>query len=111
MAEWDEIKKLADKYNLIIFEDAAESIGSTYKNIPSENLGMHHFLVFTEQKHCTGEGGMLVTDDKKLFERAKFLKRSWKKPGSYFTEEVAFKYMPFNVQAAMGFGQLKRIKN
>lgn len=53
---------------------------------------------------------MLVTDDKKLFERAKFLRDHGRKPGSYFTEEVAFKYMPFNVQAAMGYGQLKRIK-
>ena len=48
MAEWDEIKKLADKYNLIIFEDAAESIGSTYKNIPSGKFGDASFLVFIE---------------------------------------------------------------
>ena len=53
------------------------------------------FLVFTEQKTLsTGEGGMMLTDNKKLFERAKFLRDHGRKPGSYFTEEVAFKYMP-----------------
>ncbi len=53
---------------------------------------------------------MMLTDNKKLFERAKFLRDHGRKPGSYFTEEVAFKYMPFNLQAALGYAQLKRIK-
>ena len=53
---------------------------------------------------------MMLTDNKKLFERAKFLRDHGRKPGSYFTEEVAFKYMPFNPQAALGYAQLKRIK-
>jgi len=110
MAEWDQIKKLADKYNLIIFEDAAESIGSTYKNIPSGKFGDASFFSFHRTKTlCTGEGGMLVTDDKKLFERAKFLRDHGRQPGSYFTEEVAYKYMPFNLQAALGYGQLQRV--
>ena len=50
---------------------------------------------------------MLVTDDKKLFERAKFLRDHGRQPGSYI-EEVAYKYS-LNLQAALGYGQLQRV--
>ena len=70
---------------------------------------MASFFSFHRTKTLsTGEGGMMLTDNKKLFERAKFLRDHGRKPGSYFTEEVAFKYMPFNLQAALGYAQLKK---
>ena len=111
MADWNEILRLQKKYNFEIFEDAAESLGSSYGNVKSGKFGLASFFSFHRTKTLsTGEGGMMLTDNKKLFERAKFLRDHGRRPGSYFTEEVAFKYMPFNLQAALGYAQLKRIK-
>jgi perosamine synthetase len=53
---------------------------------------------------------MMLTDDAELFERCRFLRDHGREPGSYFNTEVAYKYMPFNVQAALGYGQLLRIE-
>ena len=53
---------------------------------------------------------MMLTDNKKLFERAKFLRDHGRKPGSYFTEESGVQVYAFNLQAALGYAQLKRIK-
>ncbi len=50
-----------------------------------------------------------MLDDEGLFNRCKFLRDHGRQPGSYFNTEVTFKYMPFNVQAALGYAQFKRI--
>ena len=52
---------------------------------------------------------MLLLDDRKLFERCKFLRDHGRKPGTYFNTEVTFKYMPFNLQGALGYAQFLRI--
>lgn len=54
---------------------------------------------------------MLLTDDEKLYERCLFLRDHGRKPGGpkYYSYAVTYKYMPFNVQAALGFAQLQRI--
>ena len=54
---------------------------------------------------------MILTDDTTLYERCRLLRDHGRKPGSYFNTEVAFKYMPFNVQAALGYGQFLRIED
>jgi perosamine synthetase len=55
---------------------------------------------------------MLLLDDEKLYERCSFLRDHGRKPGGpmYFNFEVTFKYMPFNVQAALGYAQFQRIQ-
>ncbi|MBI3774172.1 MAG: DegT/DnrJ/EryC1/StrS family aminotransferase, partial [Gammaproteobacteria bacterium] len=59
----------------------------------------------------TGEGGMLLLDDDKLFERCMFLRDHGRKPGGsmYYNYEVTYKYMPFNLQAALGYAQFQRL--
>jgi len=58
----------------------------------------------------TGEGGMLVTDDEKLYERAKFFNNHGRDPkGSFWIFEVGYKYKMSNLQAALGLAQLERI--
>jgi dTDP-4-amino-4,6-dideoxygalactose transaminase len=52
---------------------------------------------------------MLLLDDEKIYERCKFLRDHGRAPGTYFNTEVTFKYMPFNVQAALGYAQFQRI--
>jgi perosamine synthetase len=53
---------------------------------------------------------MLLLDDEALFSRCKFLRDHGREPGTYFNTEVTFKYMPFNIQAALGYAQFLRIQ-
>jgi perosamine synthetase len=52
---------------------------------------------------------MLLLDDDQLFARCKFLRDHGRAPGTYFNTEITFKYMPFNLQAALGYAQFQRI--
>ncbi|MDG2252937.1 MAG: DegT/DnrJ/EryC1/StrS family aminotransferase [Methylophilaceae bacterium] len=110
MPDYDAIKKVCDKHNIYMIEDAAESLGSVYKGTRSGKFGIGSTFSFHRTKTITtGEGGMLLIDDEELFNRCKFLRDHGRQPGSYFNTEVTFKYMPFNLQAALGYAQFKRI--
>ena len=61
----DEIKAICDKYNAILIEDAAESLGATYKGIQTGTFGNYNAISFNGNKIITGSsGGMFLTDDK-----------------------------------------------
>ncbi len=108
----DEIWAVAEKYNLPIIEDAAEAIGAEYKGKKAGSLGKVGVFSFHGSKTMTtGEGGMLVTDDKNLYERALFLRDHGRKPGDvmFMNREVAYKYKMSSMQAALGLAQLERI--
>ena len=111
MPDYDSIVKLCDEYNLLLIEDAAEALGSTYKNIKAGKFGIGSTFSFHRTKTITtGEGGMLLLDDEDLYNRCKFLRDHGREPGTYFNTEVTFKYMPFNVQAALGYAQFQRLE-
>ncbi len=110
MPEYDAIKKVCEKYNIYMIEDAAEALGSVYKGVKAGKFGIGSTFSFHRTKTITtGEGGILLLDDEKLFNRCKFLRDHGRQPGSYFNTEITFKYMPFNIQAALGYAQFKRI--
>jgi len=110
MPDYDSIQKVCDKHNILMIEDSAESLGSTYKGVKAGKFGVGSTFSFHRTKTITtGEGGMLLIDDEELFQRCKFLRDHGRQPGSFFNTEITFKYMPFNVQAALGYAQFKRI--
>ncbi len=111
MPDYDQILRIAQERNLHLIEDAAESLGSTYKGVRAGKFGIASVFSFHRTKTLTtGEGGMLLTDSEELFKRCKFLRDHGRKEGEmYFNTEVAYKYMPFNVQAALGYAQFQRI--
>jgi perosamine synthetase len=110
MPEYDRLVDFCSSNDIFLIEDAAESLGSSYKGIKSGKFGIGSVFSFHRTKTITtGEGGMLLLDDEDLYERCKFLRDHGRKPGSFYVEEVAQKYMPFNVQAALGYAQFKRI--
>lgn len=110
MPDWDELTRYSDQTGVPIIEDAAEALGSRFRGVPAGKWGIASVFSFHRTKTLTtGEGGMLLTDDEDLFERCKFLRDHGRRPGSYFNEEVAFKYMPSNLQASLGYAQLQRI--
>jgi perosamine synthetase len=110
MPDWDGIRAVCEKHNILMIEDSAEALGSKYKGIRAGKFGIASTFSFHRTKTIsTGEGGMLLLDDEKLFKRCKFLRDHGRAPGTYFNTEVTFKYMPFNVQAALGYAQFQRI--
>ena len=104
----------AKQKNIKIIEDAAEVIGLTYKNKICGSFGDLSTFSFYANKHITtGEGGMIVTNDKKLSQKCKSLRNlSFSK--SYFDrynhDDIGWNYRMTNLQAALGCGQLKNIK-
>jgi len=111
MPDWDGIAALCQRRGIHVVEDSAEALGSIYKGTRAGKFGIGSTFSFHRTKTIvTGEGGMLLLDDDKLFERCKFLRDHGRATGkAYFNTEVAYKYMPFNVQAALGYAQLQRI--
>lgn len=111
MPDWDGIKELCDQRGIFVIEDAAEALGSMYKGVRAGKFGVGSTFSFHRTKTITtGEGGMLLLDDDALYQRCKFLRDHGREPGTYYNTEVTFKYMPFNLQAALGYAQLQRIE-
>ncbi len=111
MPNYSEINKIASKYNLKIFEDAAEGFGSEQNQKMAGKFGDTGVFSFHGSKTITtGEGGMLITDDEKIYERILFLRDHGRIPGDTLFEnsEVAFKYKMSHLQAAFGLGQIER---
>jgi perosamine synthetase len=103
---------ISNRYGIPLVEDAAEALGSTYQGIRAGKFGVGSVFSFHRTKTLTtGEGGMLLLDDDKLYERCMFLRDHGRKLGGpmYYNYEVTYKYMPFNVQAALGYAQFQRL--
>jgi perosamine synthetase len=110
MPRWPELQAYADERGIPVIEDAAEALGSQYRGVRAGKYGVASVFSFHRTKTLTtGEGGMLLIDDPDLYERCKFLRDHGRAPGSYFNTEIAYKYMPSNIQAAIGHGQFLRI--
>jgi perosamine synthetase len=111
MPEWQALEKTCAEAGIPIIEDAAEALGSVYRGVRAGKYGIASAFSFHRTKTITtGEGGIILTDDDALFERCRFLRDHGRAPGSYFNTEVAFKYMPSNLQAALAYGQFVRIE-
>ncbi|MFC1875765.1 DegT/DnrJ/EryC1/StrS family aminotransferase [Thermodesulfobacteriota bacterium] len=113
VADWDAILDVAAKHNIAIIEDAAEAIGSMYKEKMAGSFGDTGVFSFHGSKTLTtGEGGMLVTDNTDLYDKVLFYRDHGRKPGDvmFFNQEVAYKYKMSAFQAAMGLAQLERVE-
>ena len=107
------IIKIAKKNNIKIIEDAAEVIGLKYKNKICGSFGDLSTFSFYANKHITtGEGGMILTNDKNLYLKCRSL-RNLSFSNSYFDrynhDDIGWNYRMTNLQAALGCGQLKNI--
>lgn len=112
MANMNDLQKICDNNGLYLIEDAAQSLGSKYNNIKSGKFGISSTFSFHRTKTIsTGEGGMLLLDDDNLYDKCMFIRdhgRSNVK--NYWIDEITCKYMPFNVQAALGYAQFLRLE-
>ncbi len=111
--EIDRIVELCKEYNIDVVEDAAESLGSFYKNKHTGTFGKFGILSFNGNKIITtGGGGMILTNDEELARRAKHLTTTAKVPHpyEYFHDEIGYNYRMPNINAALGVAQLEKIE-
>jgi perosamine synthetase len=110
-AEMDALTEIADAHGLDIIEDAAEAHGAEYRGRRVGGLGKCGVFSFYGNKVITtGEGGMLTTNDREFYQRARRLRDHAMSPTRrYFHEEQGFNYRITNLQAALGVAQLERI--
>lgn len=118
------IKKLADEYGFKIIEDASHAIGGRYLNEPIGNCRYSDITIFSFHPvkiMTTGEGGLAVTQDKKLADKMRLLRShgmtrdearmTSPSPGAWYYEQVdlGFNYRITDIQCALGLSQLKRV--
>ena len=111
-ARIDEIRKLCRKFNLVLIEDAAESLGSYYKNCHTGLFGEMGTVSFNGNKIITtGGGGIIITDDQEIARRAKHITATAKipHPWLFLHDEVGYNYRMPNINAALGCAQLEVI--
>ncbi|MBV9564983.1 MAG: DegT/DnrJ/EryC1/StrS family aminotransferase [Bradyrhizobium sp.] len=110
-ADMDALAAVAEAHGLAIIEDAAEAHGAEYKGRRVGGLGKCAVFSFYGNKVITtGEGGMLTTDDRAFYQRARRLRDHAMSPEKrYFHDERGFNYRITNLQAALGVAQLERI--
>lgn len=116
--DYNEIKKIAKKYKLLIIEDAAHSLGSEYMGKKVGSIADMTILSFHPVKTITtGEGGMILTGDKNFYEKLKVFRHHGiiKKPEKgrwyYEIENPGYNFRITDIQCALGMSQLKKIKN
>lgn len=108
-SDMDPIMGLCEHYGVPILEDAAESLGAKYKDRHSGTFGRLGVFSFNGNKIITTSGGgMLVSDDPTLIEKARFLATQARDPAPHYQHsEIGFNYRMSNILAGVGRGQLK----
>jgi len=120
--DFDEIKKIADKYNLITIHDAAHSIGAKYKDKKVGSYADITCFSFHPVKNITTcEGGMMVTNNENYYNRAKtfrthgisrdFKEREKMNSHYYEMQYLGFNYRIPDILCALGISQLKKLDN
>jgi perosamine synthetase len=108
----DEIKKILHKYHIFLIEDAAESLGSFYKNKHTGTFGKLGIISFNGNKIITsGGGGCIITNDKKLAKKAKHLTTTAKIPHKweFKHDTIGYNYRMPNLNAALLLAQLEKL--
>ncbi|MFC2035004.1 LegC family aminotransferase [Chloroflexota bacterium] len=110
--DMDPILNVARKYNLVVIEDATESLGTRYKDRMVGHLGDIACFSFNGNKIITtGNGGMIVTDNETWANKAKYLTTQAKDdPVEYIHDEIGYNYRLSNIPAAMGCAQMEQIE-
>jgi len=121
--DMDRVMKIAKKYKLQVIEDCAHACGGEYKGKKLGSIGKIGCFSFHAVKNlATGEGGMITTNDKNIYERLKKIrwlgisKGTWQREEEhkkydwqYNVEEIGYKYHMHDISAAIGIVQLKKL--
>ena len=106
------ILAVAREHNLKVIEDAAPAIGTKIQGKLAGSFGDFGCFSFQGAKLLvTGEGGMLVTNDEALYAKARKIQDHGRRPGTFWIEELGYKYKMNNITAALGLAQLHRAEH
>ena len=112
MCDMDQINVLAKKYNLYILEDAAEAHGATYKGRKAGSFSdIAAFSFFANKNLTTGEGGMVLTNNQEIYDRARYFKNvcfPLDGPRNYQHDNIGYNYRMSNLVAAIGLAQVEK---
>ncbi|MFH1257097.1 MAG: DegT/DnrJ/EryC1/StrS family aminotransferase [Candidatus Diapherotrites archaeon] len=110
--EMDELNALAEKHNFFVIEDAAQSHGAEFKGKRTGALGTcSSFSFYGNKLITTGEGGIVLSNDKEFYEKAQIIRNQGQSPQRhYWHETLGNNYRMSNIQAAIGLAQLERIE-
>ncbi len=117
--EMDKISEIGNKYNLLVIEDAAQGILSTYKGRPLGTIGDIGCLSFHETKNIiSGEGGAILVNNEKFFERAEIILEKGTNRTKFFRGEIdkytwvdiGSSYLPGEIIAAFLYAQMEDVK-
>lgn len=112
--ELEKLIQVSKKWNIVLVEDAAESLGSYYKNQHTGTFGLISALSFNGNKIITtGGGGMVLCQDEELGVKTKYITTTAKRPHPYefFHDENGFNYRLPNLNAALGSAQMESLGN
>jgi len=110
--DMDPLQDLAQRHGLIIVEDAAEAHGAEYKGQKCGGLGdVSCFSFYANKIVTTGEGGMVLTSDRNLAQRLRYMRNlCFQEKTRFWHEDLGFNYRLTNLQAAVGVAQMERIE-
>lgn len=116
--DMDNVMSIAYKHKLVVIEDAAQGVMSSYKGKPLGTIGHLAAFSFHETKNYTsgGEGGLLIVNDQKYFERAEIIREKGTNRSKFFRGmvdkyswvDIGSSYLPCELQAAYLWGQLEK---
>ncbi|NOR68608.1 MAG: aminotransferase class V-fold PLP-dependent enzyme [Methylomarinum sp.] len=113
LCDMEQLLTIGENHGIPVIEDAAEAIGSIYHGKRAGSMGAFGSFSFHGTKTMTtGEGGMFVTNDEKLYETVLTLSnhgRARSQTKQFWSDMVGFKYKMSNVQAAIGCAQVERV--
>lgn len=111
-AKFDEIREICNRYGAVLIEDAAESLGATYKGCQTGTFGKYNVVSFNGNKIITTSGGgMLLTDDENAANKARKWSTQSREPFPWYQhEEIGYNYRMSNILAGIGRGQLLHLE-
>ena len=114
MPDYSSIKSIAKKHNIVIIEDAAESLGAFLNEKPAGHFGDISVFSFNATKIAiAGQGGVFATDDENLYQKAKNLHHhgmaKYTDKTTFWSLELGFNYQWTNIQAALALAQIRRL--
>lgn len=114
MPDMDELSKIAKENNLFLIEDAAESLGSKYKERPAGSFGEISVFSFNATKLAmAGQGGVFATNDEELYNKAKLYSHhgmiKYTDKTTFWSVVVGYNYQWTNIQAALALAQIRRL--
>lgn len=102
------IMQIAKKHKLVVIEDACQAHGSEWRDKKAGSFGTGAFSLYPTKNMTTGEGGMITTDSKEIYEKCNLIRAHGSKI-KYYHDILGYNYRMTDIEAAIGIEQLKKL--